>query len=379
MLSGFDAPLGFESAPDRIATTTPVQSLLLVNGGWSLERSRSFAQRLLDGKERLESDDVRSAYRLVFGRDPTAEEVHDALEFVREQSAAVSSPVVVDKFPNETGLRPASQHFGSVRNFTLGRNALWIQPGSRFERLHAKEPDGLDDQFTVEAIANLDRLYPDASVNTLISRWNGNSKTDGWGIGVTSTKSAYQPSNFIVQLVGRTFQDEPAYEVIASGLRFPLGKPVYLAAAISASTSADNPTGGVVTFYLQDLSDPNAKLESSTVATSVVSRIQNPSLKLVAGGRDGSGHLWDGQLARLVISRGKLPREQLLIGPDSGSAVRILDWVFNGNSGEQPAPDTAWLRPEPADAVTKVSGKMLGAVTDFCHALFNSNEFLYLH
>lgn len=379
MLSGFDAPLGFESAPERIATTTPVQSLLLVNGGWSLERSRAFAKRLLGGKQQLDPDDIRTAYQLVFGRKATGDEVNEALEFVRDQAAVINTPAVVDKFPNETGLRPVTQHFGSVKDFNLGAKTLWIQPGSRFERLHVKKTDGLDDQFTVEAIVNLDRLYDDASVNTLFSRWDGGTKTNGWNIGVTSTKSAYQPRNFIVQLVGRTFQDEPAYEVVASGLRFPLGRPVYLAAAISATTSDDNPTGGSVTFYMKDLSDANAKLETATVSTSVVSRIQNPALKIVAGGRDGRGHLWDGQLARLTVSRGALPREQLLVGSDSAKATRILDWTFDGDNGERPAPDTAWLRHTPMDVTSGVSTKVLGAVTDFCHALFNSNEFLYLH
>ena len=379
MLGGFDAPLGFESAPDRIATTTPVQSLLLVNGSWSLERSRAFARRLLAGKKQLESDDIRTAYQLVFGREATDDEINEALGFVHDQSAVIATPTVVDKFPNETGLRPVTQHFSSVNDFELGDKTLWIQPGSRFERLHAQKANGLDDQFTVEAIANLDRLYSDASVNTLISRWNGSTKTDGWNIGVTSTKSAYQPRNFIVQLTGRTFQDEPAYEVVASDLRFPLGKPVYLAAAISATTSDNDPTSGVVTFYMKDLSDPSAKLETATVETSVVSRIQNPALKIVTGGRDGRGHLWDGQLARLTISRGALPREQLLLGSDFAKANRIFDWTFNGDNGEEPVPDTAWLRQVPTDSASGVSSKMLGAVTDFCHALFNSNEFLYLH
>ena len=379
MLSGFDSPLGFESAPDRIATTTPVQSLLLVNGDWSLDRSRAFAKRLLAGKEQLESDDIRTAFQLVFGRDATGDEIQEVLDFVSQQAASIVTPAQVDKFPNETGLRPVTQHFETVKDIALGDKALWIQPGSRFERLQVQKTDGLDDQFTVEAIAILDRLYADASVNTLLSRWNGGTKNNGWNLGVTSTKSAYQPRNLIVQLVGRTFQDEPAYEVVASGLRFPLGKPVYLAASISAVTSEGDPTSGSVTFYMKDLSDPNAKLQTATVSTSVVSRIQNPAFKLVTGGRDGRGHLWDGQLARLSVSHGALPREQLLIGSDSAKADRILDWTFKGDNGEQPAPDTAWLRPKAASDASGVSPKMLAAVTDFCHALFNSNEFLYLH
>ena len=379
MLGGFDAPLGFESAPNRIATTTPVQSLLLVNGGWTLDRSRAFARRLLNGKNEASADDIRDAYRLAYGREATDGEVADALAFIREQSESVTAPVVVEKFPSETGLRPVAQHFGAVDGIELGSRTLWIQPDSRFERLQLQQTEGFADEFTVEAVANLDRVYADASVNTLFSRWNGSTTADGWNIGVTSEKSGYQPRNFIVQLVGRTFQDEPAYEVVASGLRFPLGKPVYLAAVISATTSDANPTGGSVTFYLKDLSDPNAEVETSMVATTVVSRIQNPALKIVAGGRDGRGHLWDGQLARLTVSRGTLSREQLLVGKESGKAERILDWKFNGDNGEQPAPHTAWLRQSPTDGDSGVASKTLSAVTDFCHALFNSNEFLYLH
>ncbi|TWU12111.1 Planctomycete cytochrome C [Symmachiella macrocystis] len=379
MLAGFDAPLGFESAADRVATTTPIQSLLLVNGEWSLERSRAFARRLLNGKKQLELDDVRTAYQLVFGREVSESELSETLAFVHDQEKVIPAPVVVDKFPNETGLRPVRQQFGSVNDFGLGGKTLWIQPGSRFERLYVEKAEGLDGRFTVEVIAILDRLYSNASVNTLISRWNGSTKTNGWSIGVTSKKSAYQPRNLIVQLVGRTFQDEPAYEVVASGLRFPLGKPVYFAVSISATTSPDNPTSGTVTFYMKDLSDPQARLETATVETSVVSRIQNPQMKMVTGGRDGRGHQWDGQLARLTVSRSALPREQLLVGGDDVKASRILDWTFEGDNGEQPAPDTGWLRQTPLDAGSLASMRELNAVTDFCHALFNSNEFLYLH
>jgi len=378
MLCGFDAPLGFESAPDRISTTTPIQSLLLVNGDWTLERSRAFAKRLLSEKQQLEADEIRAAYQLVFNRDATEVEVSEALDFLREQAAVITGPVVEDTFPNETGLRPIGQQFGAVKDLGLGSKTLWIQPASHFERLQIEKADGLNDQFTVEAITNLDRVYADASVNTLFSRWNSDTKTNGWNIGVTSQKSAYQPQNFIAQLVGRTFQDEPAYEVVASGLTFPLNKPVYLAAVISASTSVENPTSGTVTFYMKDLSDPNAKLQTSTVETSVVRGIQNPAMKIIMGGRDAAGHLWDGQIARLTISRGPLSQQQLLIGEKSDATHRILDFTFNGDDGEHPAPNTAWLRKSSTANTSNASEKTLGAVTDFCHALFNSNEFLYL-
>ncbi len=378
MLSGFDAPLCFDSAPDRVSTTTPIQSLLLVNGDWTLKRSQAFAKRLLAGKNALTADDIRKAYRLAFGRNAFENEITDAFVFIREQSASITIPEVVVNHPNETGLRPITEHFEKVSGFGLGKKAIWFQPGSRFERLHVKQADGLDDQFTVESVVVLDRLYPDASANSLISRWNSNSRAHGWTIAVTSTKSAYDPRNFVVALAGRNVQDQPVYEVVASGLRFPLHKPVYLAAVISATTSDDNPTAGSVTFYMKDLSDPDSPVQVSKVTTSVVSKIQNPAMKITVGGRDAPGHLWDGQFARLTISRGALPRQQLLIGEEPESAARILDWQFHDEDGEQPAPNTEWLRSNPNGGRSVVEMRTLGAVTDFCHALFNSNEFLYL-
>tara|TARA_R110002072_G_scaffold13481_2_gene56918 strand:+ start:138051 stop:141269 length:3219 start_codon:yes stop_codon:yes gene_type:complete len=373
MLCGFDAPLRFDSAPDRIATTTPVQSLLLVNGDWTLDRARTFARRLLGEKEELTADEIRTAWQLVFGREATDDEVADALAFLRLQSEAIEVST------DDTGLRPVIEHFAAVKDFGLGTKALRIQPGSRFERLHVKNADGFDDQFTFEAVTVLDRVYPDATANTLISRWNGNLTTSGWKICVTSEKSAYQPRNFVVALVGRTSQGDSKYEVVASGLRYPLHKPVYLAAVISAAPTNDNPAAGSVTFYMKDLSDPNSELQISQVATSIIGHIQNPAMKIIAGGRDSSSHLWDGQFARVTISRGALPLEQLLIGSESDKAVRIIDWNFNGDDGEHPAPETAWLRQSSSTGGSAASANTLSAVTDFCHALFNSNEFLYLH
>jgi hypothetical protein len=104
------------------------------------------------------------------------------------------------------------------------------------------------------------------------------------------------------------------------------------------------------------------------------------------GGRAQTGHHWDGQLARLSVSEGALKKEQLLAFPQRSEAEsllpearRIFDWTFAGNDGETPVPGTAWVRNAKVASPSGVSPKLLGAVTDFCHALLNSNEFLYLH
>ena len=48
----------------------------------------------------------------------------------------------------------------------------------------------------------LKSLYPDASVRTIVSQWDGDTQHPGWSLGVTSTKSAYKPRNLILQIVG---------------------------------------------------------------------------------------------------------------------------------------------------------------------------------
>lgn len=379
MIGGFDAPLGFSSAPDRLSTTTPNQSLMLMNGDFALKRAQAFAKRILEGKSEIGAKEVQKAYRLAYGREADATEIESALYFLHSDNDLVSGPEKAPhKFPNETGLRPTSQVFGDGKKLGLGEQSLWIQPGSRFERLQIQEADIPDEEFTIEAVANLDRLYPDASVNTLLSRWNGNSHTPGWNLGVTSEKSGYEPRNFIVQLTGETFQNEPFYEVVASNLRFPMQKPTYIAAAISAKPRKDDVTKGTVTFYLKELDNPKAPLQTETVTHQVVGGLDAASaFKTIIGGRDNTkGHLWDGQLARLVVSEGLLSKDQLIINGGKGGK-RILDWNFSGNGGEHPEPNTAWIRETKDDS--GIPPKLLGATTDFCHVLLNSNEFLYLY
>lgn len=389
MIAEFDAPAGFSSTPNRISTTTPNQSLLLVNGPWSMGRAEAFAKRILKGGSVFGAEEAREAYRIAFGREALTAEVEGAIAFITSQSETVAAPNAFspDKYPNESGLRPASQFFAKTAGLAVGEKALWLQPGSRFEKLDLGAVKLPADDFTIETVAVLDGVYADASVNTLLSRWNGSQEEIGWSLGVTSTKSRFDPQNFILQIVGDDFQKNRIYEVVASGLRVPLGKPVYLAATISARPSKEDLAKGSVTFYLKDLSDPEAPLQSETVSHQVVGGLSvKDGVATLLGGRAQTGHHWDGQLARLSVSEGALKKEQLLAFPQRSEAEsllpearRVFDWTFAGNDGETPVPGTAWVRNAKEASPSGVSPKLLGAVTDFCHALLNSNEFLYLH
>ena len=86
VLDVFDVPDGSSSTPLRNVTTTPTQSLLMINGPWMLERAKTLAGQVeRDAKEPAEQ--VRLAYRLVFARMPTAEEEADAVAFVSGHEA----------------------------------------------------------------------------------------------------------------------------------------------------------------------------------------------------------------------------------------------------------------------------------------------------
>ena len=384
MIGGFDAPSGFASMPERIATTTPTQSLMLVNGEWSMTRARAFARRILAGKELPDADSIQQAFQIAYGREATEAEISAALGFVNSQSASVSAAkpeAHADKYPGESGFRPIKQKFGfpGHEKYALGEQSLWLQPDSKFARLEFSEIDLPTEEFTIEAVVDLDSIHADASVNTLAARWNGSKAVRGWTFGVTSEKSAYQPRNFIMQLIGDDFQGNTIYEVVASDLRFPTGKPVYIAASVSAKAKKDDPTKGTVTFFMKDLSDAKSELQRVEVDHSIVGGLEPQQfVKSLIGSREGPGHTWDGQLARFAISHGVLDERFLLVNGGVGGTEedfrRVLDLDFSG------LPKHAkWIGPHDKPEAKKGESPALTALSDFCHALLTSNEFLYLH
>ena len=95
-----------------------------------------------------------------------------------------------------------------------------------------------DGAFSVEAVVVLDSIQKDASVNTIVSRWDGGKAKGGWSFGVTSEKSSYEPRNLIMQLVGQTMGGDVLYEVVASLPRTSSGKVDYPALRRNEGISA---------------------------------------------------------------------------------------------------------------------------------------------
>jgi hypothetical protein len=83
VFGAFDCPDGGQSAALRRMSTTPIQALNLFNSPFTLELSKSFAERV----RREAGDDAEKqidrAYRLAINRAPSAEELADAESAVR--------------------------------------------------------------------------------------------------------------------------------------------------------------------------------------------------------------------------------------------------------------------------------------------------------
>ncbi len=83
LLESLDCPLPSTKTPERRSTTTALQALSLMNNSFVHHRARGFAKRL--EREARDSDvRVRLAYRLALGRQPSAGELAEGLDLLRQ-------------------------------------------------------------------------------------------------------------------------------------------------------------------------------------------------------------------------------------------------------------------------------------------------------
>ncbi|QEG02739.1 Planctomycete cytochrome C [Stieleria maiorica] len=312
LLAAFDFPDRVESQCKRHRTTTSPQALLLMNDPWLHDRAKHLAAEM-----ESESFDtlLQSAYQRFFFRAPTDKELRQARQFVETYQSITPQP------------EPPKL----LASFPGGRSAIALKsdPPTKIQIPPVKPLQPMSDEgdFTIEATVMLDSLYPDASVRTIAANWSGNQSHRGWSLGVTSTKSAFKPRNLILQLVGSRKEQggKPEYEVVASNLRLELNRPYYVAVSIDL----DDPSKDGITFYLQDLSKPDAKLQVAGVAHQARWDVQ-ADRPIELGGRSGS-HRWDGLIQNVRLHQTALGGDQVarqLAGEGSMSHL-VFDVQFD--------------------------------------------------
>jgi hypothetical protein len=364
LLSSFDATDGFNSTVNRSVTTTPTQALLMINGDWMLARSVALAKRadsLAAAAAKsgdTGTDVVTTAWRLAYGRSPSESERASAVSYLNQVSVA-GAEAAARRMRFEATDSPAAR-------INENETTLWRAP------FHTSLPDA---DFTVEAVIQLDSLYPSANVRTIVSHWDGSNASRGWNFGVTSEKSGYQPRNLILQLIGDVpVEEKPQYEVIASNLRPELGKPYYVAVSVNVEDTTE--TG--VRFYMKDLSDPKSPIQAAFARHKVIGGYR-PNIGVVIGDRDGPRRArWNGLIDNVRLSRKALAVEQLAIQGGSKSELAGF-WEFNssGKAGHDSSGSNNHVEVDGWGGTTK-TGIPQHALADLCHVLLNSNEFLYV-
>src|SRR5262249_18514967 len=238
LLAVFDPPDTYISTPQRNATTTPLQSLAMINGPYVLQRALALADRLR--KRNLpEPDQVEEAYRLVYSRGPTPEEKKRAAAFLADQAKRIN--------PSDSNLAPVTVQPMPGRS----SNAALFQPDSPQTRLLVPDnPLMPQNDFTIEAYVLLRGPDEAAQFRSIVSRWDGRKNQPGWSLGVAGKNSDYAAQTLVLELIGDLAEEGAGgYEAISSGLRIEPGKPCYVAVAVRLGDTSE--TG--VTFYVKEL------------------------------------------------------------------------------------------------------------------------------
>ncbi|UUO07756.1 DUF1553 domain-containing protein [Blastopirellula sp. J2-11] len=372
LLESFDAPGGFSSVALRNSTTTATQSLLMINGDWTLKRAEAMGKRLHREFGSNLTGLIQHSYEECYGRPPQQQELDAAISFferqvkynrelARQQQAKIPSSALLDE--------PQMQRWNTAFN---------ISDKTPHQILTLPDTTSLPSHnFTIEAIVFQRSLFPNASVRTIAAHWNGQSTSAGWNFGVTSEQSSYRPRNLILQLIGDDKQGNRKYEVIASNLRIPSDKPYYVGAAVDFDA-------GTVTFYTRDMSYDESELEMVVVPHSIVGNCHDDRLHFSIGGRDkkSDSHNWDGLLDDVRLTRTALTEtDQIMINTpnDLVTDETVGMWRFVRSAPRGPL---AELTHEPQDLELSSGSDSrsadLIALIDFCHVLLNSSEFQFV-
>ena len=364
----FDAPQWFSSASSRDVTTTPIQSLLLLNSPFMLKRGEALAARVTKEAPGDEAAQVRRVYEVLFARRPSAAEAAQAAEFLKEIKA--QKPTVAVKAALANDFQPEKVPFrdGQGAHLDAGHRKPFTAPGATGEDF-AKG-------FTIEAVI-VPRTVSETGAVRVIACQVGKEKTDGyWQFGVTGQKSRRAPRVLVLQAFGPLVGGKFGEAVQFSNLRIEMNKPYYASASVRF---ADAKGPGEVAFTLKDLANDDEPLLHDRVATNLTS-VRTAAQPIQLGGKntdlESSFH---GVIDDLRLSRGALADQDLLYSNEDMRPDALGFWRFETKSGT--LRDSSGKGRDLAVGTAKATAEPKGAATPLaalCHALLNSSEFLYV-
>ncbi len=368
MADVFDAPMWITSAASRDTTTTPVQSLLLANSALLRNRGRAFATRLEKASGSDPAAQIHLAYRLAFGREATTEEVSAAQKFLTRQ-ATMADPKRLDsgqanfvpgKVPFRDGQAAFIEPEGAQSMFSVNESAVLRVEGA----------------FTIEGFVVPRSVSEGPQLRTIAAKWSGKNNEPGWTLGLTGQKSRRRPLSVALQVVGKHRNGSVRELPIFSDLSVQMNKPYFIGAAFTPATSN---APGKVFFALKDLSNDDEPLLTATVEHDVTGDLTN-AVPLTIGARSGGERQsFHGMIDDVRLSNAALPTEKMLWSSESITASTLGYWKFEAKPDvfEDSSGHGRSLH-RPAGLVTKSVTPTQAALADFCQALLNSSEFLYI-
>ena len=366
-LDAFDSPQHFSSTPARDTTTTPVQSLMLINSPFMLQQAKAMAYRLERDLTGDVSAQIRRAYELAYGRAPLPAERVEAEAFVRHQQTLVdlelarsaSAGFLADRIPFRDGKAAVISSKSSQKVLSVPMNSASVSSSD----------------FTLEGYVYLRSLSEGNELRTLAARFGKDPSTPLWQLGVAGKKSEGKPASLVLRIQSSRAGKETQTVMVSSDLVVRPDRPLFLAVAV-AWPEANDPSA---TFYLKDLSNDDEPMASSVVRFQTL-RPESTFTELTLGGLRGGTASWDGMLDDLRFSDGALPSDDLLIHSQEPIQSRTVGfWRF------EPKPGYFWdtsgrghlIDPPVATQSIPLTAEAL-ALADLCHGLLNSNEFLYV-
>jgi hypothetical protein len=365
----FDAPQWFSSASSRDVTTTPIQSLLLLNSPFMLKRGEILAARIAKEIPVDEAGQIRRVYQVLFARQPSKAEAEQAAKFLKEvrsqkNSSVVEAAVANDFLPEKVPFRD-----GQGAHLDAGHRKPFLAPG-----VAAAD---LAQGFTIEGVI-VPRSVSEAGSVRVIAAQVGKGKDDGyWQFGVTGQKSRRAPRVLVLQAHGPLLDGTFGEAVQFSNLRIEMNKPYYASAAVRY---ADKNGPGEVSFTLKDLANDDEPLLHDRVATNLTG-VRTATQPIQLGGkgadRESSFH---GVIDDLRLSAGALDDPALLYSNEDIKPSALGFWRFETKTGTMrdssgKGRDLAFGEAKVTPSAAKTAQAPLAAL---CHALLNSSEFLYV-
>ncbi len=366
LLDVFDVPFWFQSASSRDTTTTPVQSLLLINSQFLLHRAQAFAERVQrDIGSTDDSQFIARAYQLAFCRPPTDSELTAARKFLASQPAAIN--------PQLAGSAQAAFVAGKIP-YRDGQAAV-IEPVATQQRFEVDARDQMPrGDFTIEAFVLLQSVNDSGAVRTIASTGDPN-REPSWGFGVTGKKSRRKPQTLVLQLFGKKQDGQVGEEAIFSDQHIQLDKPYYVSASVKLADEGQ----GEVTFFVKDLSNDDEPLLVARVPHAITGGFENER-PLMLGGRGAKvEYSFDGLIDDVRLSRTALGVGELLFTSEGTNQHTVGYWLFESKPDvfHDASGHGLHIRPAAFKTGSKVNPHA-AALADFCHVLLNSNEFLYV-